>query len=341
MGRPNAGRRSPPPLRRQHLLPAHGHARILRGQSRGRRARDSRLLGHAKPVRRAQFRRAARVPADGGRHLLPGSPPDTRSAGRGRRGDLLRVLPVCVRAPAAHPAADDGRPAVHDAGVPPAHRAAIGRPGRGARRGDDRRRARLRLLRCLRDSDGGLRRARRHDDAGAVDQRIPLARPDHGRDRRRRAGGARRFCRTATSSARRASGDRSTKRCGIRRTGAPTSRARHTRMPGCSITCRGGTMSCFPALSPRSSVSPDSGSRGVRSEGRSWSSTAVWPRSRSGPRSGRRRACIPFCTPRSRCSPGCARRPGSASWSASHCRCWPASRCPRCFAGCATGAAPA
>jgi len=170
LGCADAGCRSPARVRREHLLSTHRYAGLFRSQSGGRRTRGARLLGHRKPVRRPQLRRADVIPADGSGDVLPGSPPDPRPARRGGFRDLFCVLSLCVLASAPHPVAHDRRVALHDARLPSARRAAIGRPRRRAWRGDDRDGARLWLLRCLRDSDGWLRRPRRRHHAGVLDQ---------------------------------------------------------------------------------------------------------------------------------------------------------------------------
>ena len=114
---------------RQHFLSARQRAGLFRRQLRRRRHRRAGVAADAESVRHAQLRLAlSRSCCRLSRRTtwcgyLTG---DRRAAVAGR--DHVRLLPVRVRAPGAHPAAADRLPAVVHAGVPPLHRSHVGRP---------------------------------------------------------------------------------------------------------------------------------------------------------------------------------------------------------------------
>ena len=125
--------------------------------------------------------------------LLPGPVSRARSARGGGFGDRFCLLRLRLCPHAANAAADDGRPAVQHACVPPGRRSADCRAGRRARTGDGRAGRVLRVLRGLRDADGGIRDVRACRHAPVVDDRRLLEGDrDRGSGRRgRRAAGAR------------------------------------------------------------------------------------------------------------------------------------------------------
>ncbi len=183
LGRPHARPRSAARVRRQHLLSASRHACVLRNQSGRGPSGDSDVLGDRQPVRGAQLRRPLLVRAQRDRDLLPRAIP-RRGQARGRGFcDLLRVLPVRLRPPSAHPPADDGRTALEYARAPSSVRSTDGRARSGAGTGDGSASALLRLLRRLRGPGcrvlgGGHRR-----DEAPLD-RHPLLDGDRDRGRR-------------------------------------------------------------------------------------------------------------------------------------------------------------
>src|SRR5262245_56067375 len=96
---------------------------------------DPGLLGDARCAHSAQRRAVALVRAERGQHVLPRPLSVRGSMGGDRLGDLLRLLPLRLRAPAAYPAAHDRRPPGEHAGVPPHGRSAEhrARPRAGSR----------------------------------------------------------------------------------------------------------------------------------------------------------------------------------------------------------------
>ena len=136
------------------------NAGLLGEQLRGRGIGAARVLGDGREsVCGPQRRAAAGVFAQFRRHLLPRTSSDQRPARGGGFGNLVRVLPACVRAYRAHSAAHDRGVAVQHARVSPPRRPAHGGPGRaiGPRHGRAGRQ-----LRVLRRISAAHRRLRGH-----------------------------------------------------------------------------------------------------------------------------------------------------------------------------------
>ena len=236
LGRAHAGRRSAARVRRQHLLSrTAARWRTRRATSAPARSPIPVYWATRNPYAAHNFVDAARVRAQRHRHVLPGPLPDRRSARGGRLGDLLRVLPVRLRAHRAHPAADDGRAAVHACWRSTAW--PIGpAPARGAALGV----AMAAQAICCGYYGVfvvlmvGFAVARRGRDAAACgrSRRTGSRSPSARSSRSLLVAPAFRAVRHA--AARRASSATLTDAARSRPTGATTWRARRTRTPGCS-----------------------------------------------------------------------------------------------------------
>ena len=159
LGRPRAHDGPVEPVRREHLLSEHGHAGVLRGQSRGRSARRSGVGAHGEPARRVELDHPLRLRLRVSRHLRAGAAAHRVEDGRVCRGHGIRLLPLRFRAHSAHPVAPDVRPLARASRHARVRRARHDRRRARPRRRHGACRPRLRLLRRVLRSCGRPRRA--------------------------------------------------------------------------------------------------------------------------------------------------------------------------------------
>ena len=126
-----AGRRSAPPLRRQHLFSAQDHAGVFGGEHpAGTSLGLPVVLADEKSVADAERRAALRLHLVVRVRVAALRPADRRPARGRRRGRPLRVLPVRDLAPLAHPAALHRRHPAVDADAPPGRGQTVASPRR-------------------------------------------------------------------------------------------------------------------------------------------------------------------------------------------------------------------